>query len=293
MAAAAARDDGGPLGGVAGTLKGCGELVGKLLDRVATLRRLCDARDASLDAKEATLNAREAELGVEVERLREGEAGLLADFLPLLERKRERLAELEKEVLDRRCEHYVKRASGSQESRENYENQICLALVRRLLLLVGSVAGEHIEERGAAASTALRERCLKRCCFGVRLEAPVARGGRVGVGRRVGRRGRRRGAAGGGGGAVKTPRRRRKARRRKCGGSGAGGRRAAGSSTAVRYAKADASSVDGASPWKKRRSPSRTESAQRLPPRASASSSSRRRRRASCECARLRIDHGM
>ena len=97
VAAAAARDDGGPLGGVAGTLNGCGEVVGKLLDRVATLRRLCDARDASLDAKEATLNAREAELGVEVER-REGEAGLLADFLPLLERKRERLAELEQEV---------------------------------------------------------------------------------------------------------------------------------------------------------------------------------------------------
>ena len=63
----------------AGTLKGCGEWC-KLLDRVATLRRLCDARDASLDAKEATLNAREAELGVEVERLREGEAGLLADL---------------------------------------------------------------------------------------------------------------------------------------------------------------------------------------------------------------------
>ena len=118
VAAAAARDDGGPLGGVAGTLKGCGEFVGKLLERVATLRRLCDARDASLDAKEATLNAREAELGVEVERLREGEAGLLADFLPLLERKRERLAELEQEVLDRRCEHYVHTGSTTEDGDE-------------------------------------------------------------------------------------------------------------------------------------------------------------------------------
>ena len=80
------------------------------------------ARDAALDAKEATLNAREAELGVEVERLREGEAGLLADFLPLLERKRERLAELEQEVPDRRCE--TLRAYRVHYGRRRYEREL-------------------------------------------------------------------------------------------------------------------------------------------------------------------------
>ena len=79
-----------------------GDVMRALLERVATLRRETDARDAELDAKAAALDARQAAYEAELERRRKEEGELMLDFLPILERKKERLATLEREALERR-----------------------------------------------------------------------------------------------------------------------------------------------------------------------------------------------
>ena len=76
-----------------------GEMLRGLVALTARLRPLAQKMRARNDEKDGVLAARVAELGQQTEELRRIEDETLADFLPLLQSKRRRLSELEKEAV--------------------------------------------------------------------------------------------------------------------------------------------------------------------------------------------------
>ena len=78
-----------------------GGMLRDLVALTARLRPLAQKMRARNDEKDAVLAARVAELGAQTEELRRIEEEALADFLPLLQSKRQRLRELEREAVDK------------------------------------------------------------------------------------------------------------------------------------------------------------------------------------------------